>query len=578
MRSLTLAASLLAVATVAAQTQQLPFSLPSTSQNRIAFASTSSSTCSPATFSGQRVVRFTTTSPQQHRSLIHEAQGSGLDIWAARLGAACEEGQEGGYGCVDIRLALNGHNEDSSVDSMRVGSEELIQRLLEPFEREGRPKVMTMIEDLGELVDSQRRPTVEGKRGDMAERVMKSQAWHKDYHTYEEITQYMNMLQQSYPTHAQVVEIGKTYEGRAILGLKLSNNLTSEAQPSSNAEQQPPSNRDPLADAPHNATCLTTAGKLGIVITAAQHAREWISTSTSLFFASDLLSAALGPPDPPFNTTHHLQDLITMKEKKNRKGKKGKKGEKHVQTWTKSSARAILSTFSITIIPISNPDGYVYSWTKNRMWRKNRQPNHFPSDLFCKGIDLNRNYDFAFSPTSPSSSPCSETYAGPSAFSSQEAKAIANYLESESNNIRGYFDLHSYGQLLMYPYSYDCKRAVPDEEDLLEMSLGAVAALRRVHRERFTTGKICSVYAPGGGNSVDWAYASTRKVDQGEQGAKNKIKWSFSVELRDGGTYGFLLPSEQILPASEEATAALAYMLAFIAKKDSRLSSTKPSV
>ena len=45
---------------------------------------------------------------------------------------------------------------------------------------------------------------------------------------------------------------------------------------------------------------------------------------------------------------------------------------------------------------------------------------------------------------------------------------------------------------------------------------------------------------PAAGGSEDWTY--------GELG----VKYSFSVELRDEGRYGFLLPPEQIIPTGEE--------------------------
>lgn len=556
MRSLTPAAALLALACTTLAQQQ-PFSLPSI-QDRISFTSTSPSPA-PATFSGQKVVRFTTHSAEQHKQLIEKAHRWELDVWAAHMGETC--GKDA-YGCVDVRLTHGGHNQDPTPRD-GLSQEKLIQGLLDGMEGEEKPKSMTMIDDLEEIIQSQRRTKV--KQVGQVEEMSKGNTWHKDYHTYDEITEYIKMLQRAYPTHVQLVEIGKTHEGRAILGLKIGDHLPIQPppQPPTDPEPEPEPEPEPQppSDPPTNITTPSN-NKVGIVITAGQHAREWISTSTSLFFASDLLSVAFGPP--------HSNITLTPTKKKGRKGKKGK-GRKARKTWTKSSARAILSHFTITIIPVSNPDGYVYSWEKNRMWRKNRQPNHFPSGLFCKGVDLNRNYDFAFS---RSSSACSEMYPGSSAFSASETRAIAQYLQAEENNIKAYFDLHSYGQLLMYPYSFNCQEPVADEEDLLELSLGAVAALRRVHGEKFNTGKICSVYATSGGNSVDWAYASTKKLDQGDRGeqrGKSKIKWSFGVELRDGGTYGFLLPKEQIVPAGEEATAALAYMLEFIAKKDSHL-------
>ena len=42
------------------------------------------------------------------------------------------------------------------------------------------------------------------------------------------------------------------------------------------------------------------------------------------------------------------------------------------------------------ILPCLNPDGYRYSYTSERYWRKNRNTNGGSS---CKGVDLNRNYD-----------------------------------------------------------------------------------------------------------------------------------------------------------------------------------------
>jgi carboxypeptidase A len=46
----------------------------------------------------------------------------------------------------------------------------------------------------------------------------------------------------------------------------------------------------------------------------------------------------------------------------------------------------MLDTFEFSIIPVLNLDGFVYTHEKNRMWRKNRQPNRY----FCVGTDPNR--------------------------------------------------------------------------------------------------------------------------------------------------------------------------------------------
>ena len=61
------------------------------------------------------------------------------------------------------------------------------------------------------------------------------------------------------------------------------------------------------------------------------------------------------------------------------------------------------------IAPLLNPDGYEYSHTSDRMWRKNRSPP--PAGSRCYGVDLNRNWDvIGFGAGATSSNPCSETY------------------------------------------------------------------------------------------------------------------------------------------------------------------------
>lgn len=520
--------------------QQQPFSTPSTSQ-QLGFAS-------------QQVVRFHTESSAQFDTLLQTAHILQLDVWSAHRGKGCASSATPrpavDAGCIDIRLASTAVSTESS--------QELLQQLMQQFTAAGPrlalPQRSVIIQDLQALIDSQT-----AKPGHTS--VISNQSWHETYHTYDEITAQLHYLAQTYPEHARTVEIGKTHEGRTIWGIKIGSGQNSELQsPAMHAEEE---NKSP---------------KAGIVIIGEQHAREWISASTTTYFASELLRVALESSD----RKDDLGRKGLFNRRKGRKGgkkRKGKKGRKSTAApWSRNEANLILSTFDITFVPLANPDGYVYSWEKNRMWRKNRQPNKFPSGLFCNGVDLNRNWGFEFSAESVSTfgSPCSELYPGTTAFSAAETRALAYYLQDPQNNVKGFFDLHSYGQLLMYPYSWNCDAMVPDEEDLLELGLGAVKSLKNVHGRTFSAGKMCQVYAQSGGNAVDWAYAASTPLASGEDPqpdpepeptpGKHKIKWSYSVELRDGGTYGFLLPPQQIIPSSQEISKALMYMLGFIAK------------
>lgn len=75
--------------------------------------------------------------------------------------------------------------------------------------------------------------------------------------------------------------------------------------------------------------------------------------------------------------------------------------------------RDLMTQFDFYILPVVNVDGYVYSHTVNRLWRKTRSIH---SDVFlgivCIGVDPNRNFDFHWLEVGASSFSCSQAYAG----------------------------------------------------------------------------------------------------------------------------------------------------------------------
>lgn len=127
-----------------------------------------------------------------------------------------------------------------------------------------------------------------------------------------------------------------------------------------------------------------------------------------------------------------------------------------------------LETFTWIIVPVINVDGYVFSHEKNRMWRKNRQPNYAGS-RWCVGTDTNRNWDYMFDAGGGASgNPCSEAYRGPSAFSAPAVKAMSEYLalRNRDGKVRVYLDIHAYSQLWMYPFGASCSKHVEREADV----------------------------------------------------------------------------------------------------------------
>ncbi|KFU85177.1 Carboxypeptidase A2 [Chaetura pelagica] len=201
---------------------------------------------------------------------------------------------------------------------------------------------------------------------------------------------------------------------------------------------------------------------------------------------------------------------------------------------TDPSITSLLDKMDIFLLPVTNPDGYVYTHTQNRMWRKTR--SKIPGSV-CVGVDPNRNWDAGFGGPGASSNPCSESYRGPSANSEVEVRSVVNFIK-DHGNIKAFLTLHSYSQLLMYPYGYKCTRPA-DYAELDSLGRMAARSIRSVHGTTFTVGSICTTIYQASGGSIDWSY-------------DNGVKYSYAFELRDTGRHGFLLPANQIIPTAEE--------------------------
>ena len=117
----------------------------------------------------------------------------------------------------------------------------------------------------------------------------------------------------------------------------------------------------------------------------------------------------------------------------------------------KANAKGLrpISNYQWHIVPLANPDGYEYSHTHDRMWRKNRVSNPGSS---CKGVDLNRNFAKGYG-IGASNNPCTDVYKGTRPFSEKESIAIRDYIQS-TRNIRAAVSIHSYGNYLFYPWGF----------------------------------------------------------------------------------------------------------------------------
>uniref|UniRef100_A0A2I2YKZ5 Carboxypeptidase A4 n=1 Tax=Gorilla gorilla gorilla TaxID=9595 RepID=A0A2I2YKZ5_GORGO len=228
------------------------------------------------------------------------------------------------------------------------------------------------------------------------------------------------------------------------------------------------------------------ARRPAVWLNAGIHSREWISQATAIWTARKIVS------------DYQRDPAIT----------------------------SILEKMDIFLLPVANPDGYVYTQTQVSIpkWagtRLRRSENGNPS----------------FAGKGASDNPCSEVYHGPHANSEVEVKSVVDFIQKHGN-FKCFIDLHSYSQLLMYPYGYSVKKA-PDAEELDKVARLAAKALASVSGTEYQVGPTCTTVYPASGSSIDWAY-------------DNGIKFAFTFELRDTGTYGFLLPANQIIPTAKE--------------------------
>jgi murein tripeptide amidase MpaA len=252
--------------------------------------------------------------------------------------------------------------------------------------------------------------------------------------------------------------------------------------------------------------------RYGVVFNGCQHAREWITVSMNLYIARMLVDG--------YGVDSRITDIVNNTE--------------------------------IYILPVINPDGYVYTWTTNRLWRKNRRYNGIVQGQPSYGVDLNRNWAYQWGGEGASNNPRSETYRGTAAFSEPETLRYSLWLRNLPN-LKAHIDFHSYSQLILWPWGYT-SNLCPDHDTFNAVGTQMQSLIQSVHGMYYEPGPIYTTIYPASGGAVDWAYGAKRAL-------------SFTIELRDQGQFGFLLPPEQIRPTSEENWAAVLSMLEWARKR-----------
>lgn len=235
-----------------------------------------------------------------------------------------------------------------------------------------------------------------------------------------------------------------------------------------------------------------TSQVANVVIIGGIHAREWVSPSVAMYLTDTLIDKIKNEP----------------------------------------AYGNLMQRAALYVVPSLNPDGYVHTWTNNRYWRKNRRNNGG-----SYGVDLNRNLATGWGFPGASSNASSDTYRGPSAFSEPETRALRD-LVLGLPNVAGFIDFHSYSQLTMWPWGYLEPLCA---HDAIHRRIGnrMSAAIQAQSGMVYNTGPIYTTIYPASGTTVDYMYNPINAI-------------SLTIELRDTGQFGFLLPENQILPTQME--------------------------
>lgn len=275
------------------------------------------------------------------------------------------------------------------------------------------------------------------------------------YYSYDQLTDLIDQLQEEYPEIFLYYSLGKTYEGRDIWLIKISDNVTSD-------EDEPE-----------------------VLFMGGVHGNEKPGYQVVIYSMGAIVENYTLP-----NVNHSF----TMQ------------------------VRNIVNNTELYFIPMVNPDG-VEAGT-----RKNRQPNNciFGSSPFC-GVDINRNYAYKWDELDKhpfkyifggfpkilvrttvkysfldfQSLIRKGNYRGPYPFSENESKAIKQFIENHNITVR--IDYHTYGEKILYPWSW-----TKDPPPGKSLFLSIAENISKINGYEITQGSKW-YYIPGA--SGDWLYA-----------------------------------------------------------------------
>ncbi len=204
----------------------------------------------------------------------------------------------------------------------------------------------------------------------------------------------------------------------------------------------------------------------------------------------------------------------------------------------------LVNNRQIYVIPMVNPDGYIYDGngdlSQAENWRKNRNASTPTSSV---GVDLNRNWDIAWN--EGVDDPTSNTYHGEAPFSEKETDSIRDFILSK--DIDSYNDIHSYAGTLLIPWAHTTNSSVHDSwyRDMAD-DMTSLTSLLGDNSQHYSYGQPdeeIGYTAPGG--AYDWVYEETGAI-------------GLSYEIYTGAS-GFYPSEDKIMDINKDLYDSLVY-------------------
>jgi hypothetical protein len=246
-----------------------------------------------------------------------------------------------------------------------------------------------------------------------------------------------------------------------------------------------------------NARELADGSRPGIYYQSGQHAREWIAPEVNRRFVNYLID-------------------------------KYRAGDAEIS--------ALLRTRELWFVLVMNPDGYEYTFTDERLWRKNLRDNDNDDAIsIVDGVDLNRNWPgdkWGWDNEGSSDQLVSLTYRGPTPGSEPEVQAIVGLLQRAKPEFM--IDYHSYIPGILYPFGWQLDQ--PSADDPLFRALAGDT--RQPAIEGYVSIRSSELYTTNG-TADDYAYEKEDVL-------------AFTVEMGEGTPgSGFEFPDDPALVQAE---------------------------